>query len=90
MRTIQCKYNEKVLVPDNGIAGTGQYMTLDGQTVLVRLVGCWNNTGGYYEEELDALCQKEWGISFQALRSIWIGRLGRVGNYWHVIEMTKI
>lgn len=93
MEQIQCNFAERVLIPNGGLkpAATGEtYITSDGVKVKVKFLTTWDNTDGRYDNELDELCRRLWGIDFAYIRSMWVSRLYYVGNYWHYVELTKI
>lgn len=66
-----------------------QFKTSDGINVSVKFISTWNNKDGQYDEQLDGICNREYGAPFATIRSIWIGRLGKVDEYWHLIKLTK-
>lgn len=86
---IKAKFADKLLVPANGIT-RGDVETLDGVRCRTEFQTTWNNAGGFFDDELEALCQREYKCSFQAIKSIWIGRLGYVSDYWHLVKLVKI
>lgn len=93
MGQIRCKFSNFVLIPQEGITSTSigeNYETEDGVKVRVKYISTWNNSDGEYNEELEDLCMKRWGMTFAFIRSMWISRLPYVGNYWHYVELTKI
>lgn len=90
MQVLQCKYNDFILIPSNGIdRQASRFKTADGVAVSVKYVSTWNNKDGQYDGDLDFICKKKYGTPFSTIRSIWIGRLGRVDDYWHLIELKK-
>ena len=90
---IKARFADKILAPDlalprlapEGVA----LMTSDGVACVAHFLSTWDNGDGRYEVELDRLCQREWDCSFGVLRSVWIGRIDKVGNCWHLIELRK-
>ena len=86
---IKAKFAEKLLVPENGIE-FGEVETSDGVLCVTEFLATWNNDRGMFDDELDSICQREYGCSFQAIKSIWIGRLGQVSDYWHLVRLIKI
>lgn len=64
-------------------------VTSEGNTHKARFIGTWNNSGGVYEEEFESICRKYYGMSFVSIRSLWIGRLGKLDNYWHLIKLDE-
>lgn len=87
---LMCKYAGEVLIPENGIGNGEEFRTSDGVDVRVRYISTWNNKDGAYDEELDDLCQRKWGVTFSSIRSVWFARLGRVGDFWHLVKMIKV
>lgn len=86
---IKAKFSEKLLVPENGI-GRGEIETADGVMCKTEFLTTWNNAGGAFDNELDDICQREYGCSFQAIKSIWISRIGILSDYWHLVKLIKI
>lgn len=89
---IKCKYAEYMMAPFNAFpAGMGaQYETTDGVLCDLEMCSSWNNDRGDYDDEFDYVCQKNFGCSFSAIRSIWISRLGKVDDYWHLVKLVKV
>ena len=92
MQKIKCKFAEWVLAPANafGPAIAGEYQTEDGRLCQVMVHTVWNNTEGIFDNELDELCQEKFGFPFKTIRSVWISRLDRVDNYWHLVKMVEL
>lgn len=86
---IKAKFAERLLVPANGIQ-RGEVETADGVRCQAEFQTTWNNVGGFFDEELEAICQREYGCSFQAIKSIWISRIGILSDYWHLVKLVKI
>lgn len=90
---IKAKYTDKILIPDfalpRGLKEGAQLETMDGVSCLAHFLSTWDNTDGRYDEELDGLCQRQWGVPFQAIRSVWIGRINNIDSLWHYIELKK-
>lgn len=90
---IKARFADKILAPDlalprlapEGVA----LMTSDGVACVAHFLSTWDNTDGRYDEELDGLCQRQWGVPFQVIRSVWIGRINNIGSLWHYIELKK-
>lgn len=89
MTRINAKFAEYLLVPANGIA-FGEVETTDGIMCRTEFQATWNNADGSFDDELDGICQREYKCSFQSIRSIWIGRLGYVSDFWHLVKLIKI
>lgn len=86
---IRAKFAEKLLVPANGIE-FGEVETSDGIKCRTEFQATWNNADGMFDDELENICQREYGCSFQAIKSIWISRLTKVSDYWHLVKLIKI
>lgn len=86
---IKAKFAEKLLAPENGIV-FGEVETADGIMCRTEFQATWNNADGLFDDELDGICQREYKCSFQSIKSIWIGRLGYVSDYWHLVRLIKI
>ena len=90
MQKIQSKYNEFVLMPSNAIAPNSfECETMDGIICRIEYQTTWNNSDGEYDAELEEECQKRYGCSFAAIRSIWMGRIGKIDGFWHLVKMIK-
>ena len=63
--------------------------TTDNRSVRVTFLATYNNSDNYYNEELDDLCKKCYGekFSFDVVSEVWRKRLGRLDNYWDLIEL---
>lgn len=89
MRQIQCKYTPKLLAPRNAFDSlSGDYQTTDGKVCSIDFLACWKNTDGQMDADLDACCHNVLGCSFNTIRSIWIGRLGQIDEFWYLIRLT--
>ena len=95
---IEAKFNEYVLCPRNAIeygfytrnpSVLSELVTADGSVCEAEFIATWNDTGGVYDEEFDSICQSRFGAPFVSIRSIWISRLGRLDDYWHLIKLKK-
>ena len=64
-----------------------ELVSTDGVIHKPTFIGTWNNTGGVYEDEFEDICQRRYQMPFVSIRSMWIGRLGRLDNYWHLIKL---
>lgn len=89
MQKIKCNYTEYLLVPANGVE-FGDVETADGVKCHLEFQATWHNADGRFDDELESVCQKYYNFPFSSIRSIWISRLGRVDDYWHLIKLLKI
>lgn len=89
---IKSKYTELLIAPTNAFPGGmgAEYVTTDGVAVRVEPHTTWKNDDGSYDDELDKLCQSLYDCSFRFIKSIWVGRLGEVSNYWNCVKLIKI
>ena len=96
---IQAKSSEFVFCPANAIEHEfylrnqniiPELVSSDGIVHRCTFVGTWNNAGGIYEDEFENICQSRYGMPFVSIRSMWIGRIGRIDDYWHLIKLEKI
>lgn len=93
MVRIKARFAERVLAPGNALAGVREGDTVetsDGVSCVAHFLSGWDNADGRYDDELDGLCERQWGISFPVLRSVWIGRINYIGNIWHMLQLKKI
>lgn len=93
MQRINCKYTEYLLVPDNAIGRTycdDEFMTDDGVRCRLEFQMTCNNKDGLFDDDLDRDCLRHYGCHFSSIRSIWIGRLGQVDDFWHLVKMVKL
>ena len=86
---IKAKFAEKLLAPENGIS-RGEVETLDGVRCQAEFQTTWDNANGFFDEELEGVCQREYGCSFQTIKSIWISRIGVLSDYWHLVKLIKL
>lgn len=94
---IFCNFADEALVPHEAFERkfferctpfTDQsFITNDGVKCNVEFIGTWAMVK---DGELDHTCESRWGCKFSAVRSMWIDRLMRVGDTWHLIRMTRI
>lgn len=93
---IQAKSAEYVFCPANAIDSEfyhrdsyviPEFVTTDGVAHRPTFIGTWNNRGGLYQDEFERICQRYYGTSFVAIRSIWIGRLDKLDDFWHLIKL---
>lgn len=95
---VSAKFADDIFCPSNAIEARFwnrhpspivdiQFTTTDGRLCVPEFQATWNNSDGRYDEEFDNFCQRKFGLSYKALRSVWIGRLGRCDNYWHWIKL---
>lgn len=89
MQKIQCKYADAIIAPANAVVDD-EVETMDGVKCRLSYQATFDNENGRYDEILDDLCQRFYSYPFCSIRSIWIGRIGRVSNYWHWIKLIKI
>lgn len=88
MKQILCKFAPKILAPRNAFDGfSEEYQTLDGKVCTLEFLSGWKNTDGDMDDDLDCCCQHVLGCSFETIRSIWIGRLGHVDEFWFLVEL---
>lgn len=94
---LNSKSSERVFCPANAIEERfyardchilPELVTNDGIVHRCEFLGTWNNRGGMYEDEFENICQREYGMSFLSIRSMWIGRLGHVDEFWHLIKLN--
>lgn len=93
MNVLPSNFADVVLIPADSIqiCPPGEvYETRDGERVKVKFLSTWNNVDGRYDNELNMICNKRWGIDFAYLRSMWISRLSKVDDFWHLIKLEKI
>ena len=93
---IESKSAEYVFCPANAIeygfytrdsSILPELVTSDGVVHRCQFVGTWNNCDGVYEDEFENICQRRYGMPFVSIRSMWIGRLGHVDDFWHLIKL---
>lgn len=93
---INCKFANFVLIPKNGISPsffnkdpkvTARFETSDKIVCDWEAVAVYDNSDERYSDELDFFCQGHWSMSFDAVKSIWIGRLGCADSYWYILKL---
>jgi len=91
MNSIKAKYAEWVLVPKEGLSGieSGDYRTLDGKVCHADLISIWDNRDGRFDDQLDHVCQKYWGLSFSYVKSIWAERCWEIEGYWYLLNLKE-
>ena len=64
-----------------------ELVTTDGVAHKAEFIGTWNNVGDVYEDEFENICKMYYGAPFMSIKSVWIGRLGKLDDYWHLIKL---
>ena len=78
-----------MLAPRNAFDSfSEEYQTLDGKVCTLELLTGWKNTDGQMDDDLDCCCRNVLGCSFGTIRSIWIGRLGHVDEFWFLVKLN--
>lgn len=88
MKSIQCKYVPKLVLPSNALFFPEyEYQTLDGKVCTLKIQAGWQNRDRDFDDELEEMCQLYHGCSFDTIRSIWLARLGRVSDFWYLADL---
>ena len=90
MKRVRCKFRDIVLIPANAIEGGGaetRLLTLDGKECIAEYQCTWRNDNHQSEKSMDFECRRHFNKSFSQIRSMWIGRLGYVDDWWHLIRL---
>ena len=96
---IYCIYSEFVLCPDNAIEyrfykrnpyDSFIFETTDDIFVDPEFIATWKILEGDSTSHFNCLTKTLWNRSFEQIRSLWISRLGSIGDYWHFIKLKKI
>lgn len=91
MKRLDIKYSDRALLPMSLTAGDSvyeDYSLVDGKVVRLRyIMGCINKDG-QYNEMLDDLSKKLYGISFSRVKNIWASRMRGISpTNWYLVEM---
>ena len=96
--SIAAGYASDILIPRNGIerdlftdkiGEDGIYFsTNDGKVAKATFVSVWVNTDGMFDDELQMICQRFFGLDFGYIRSVWVARLGNVEDIWYHIKLA--
>lgn len=70
--------------------GSGQFKTLDGKVCDALFISVWDNRDGRYDEQLDHICQKYWGVPFASVKSLWYERCSEIEGYWYLLNLKWI
>ena len=90
MKRIQSKFVPKLIAPRNAFDGFDEeYQTTDGKVCTLDFLSGWKNTDGEMDDDLDCCCQYNLGCSFDVIRSLWIGRLGHVDDFWYLVKLIE-
>ena len=91
---INARFSDRILAPAEafplGCADMLPVRTTDKVDCVAHFLSTWNNGDGRYNDELDGLCHRQWGCSFALVRSMWEGRIDRLSNIWHFIELKIV
>lgn len=96
--SIQAKSAEYVFCPANAIEPEFyrrnpytpfRMVTTDGIVNDATFIETWYDRAGVFTDEFDSVCQRYYGMNFESIKSIWIGRLGTLDDYWHLIKLEK-
>lgn len=90
---VKARFAGRILIPDKALprcAKEGEKLvSSDNVCCMAHFLSTWDNSDGRYDDELEGLCQRQWGLSFAAIRSVWIGRIDNIGTVWHYIELIR-
>ena len=90
MKQIQCKFVPKLIAPRNAFDSFGEeYQTIDGKVCTLEILTGWKNTDGQMDDDIDCCCRNVLGCSFSHIRSLWIGRLGHVDEFWFLLGLKE-
>ena len=93
---IECKFTDLVLIPKNGISPSfftkgpevkARFETRDKIVCDWEPISVYDISDERYDDELESFCQVHWSISFSAIKSIWISRLGWADLYWYILRL---
>lgn len=91
MQKINCKYAEYLIAPANAVDSKDDFAeTVDGVKCHLVYISTMDNSSGWADEILEDWSQRLYGCPFSTIRSLWIGRLNGLSNYWHVIRLDKV
>lgn len=93
MRKIDCKFADVLIVPHNAVNPSAidcLYETRDGVVCRLAFESGVNNEGGQFDDFMERKCKELYGCGFSSIKSLWLGRLGRLDDYWHLVKMIKI
>lgn len=65
------------------------FVCADGEEVDVRCLCTWNNADGRYDHEIDKVCRRMYGRTFDHIKSVWRTRVSELGNYWCWAQMAR-
>lgn len=91
--TIQTRYVEEALIPDNAFSGAynGEFKTNDGVIVKLKFMMTMDNKNQRYFDLLDDYCHRHYGMGFTRYESEWYWRSsGDLSDFWHIIKMEKV
>lgn len=70
--------------------GNGVYKTSDGKECNAEFISIWDNRDGRFNDQLEHISQKCYGLSFSYVRSLWLERVQQIEGYWHLINLKEI
>ena len=91
-RALKARFSDRVFCPDEALGKDTSvvYKTTDNKLCKALFLSTWNNADDYFSADFDDMCMRFWGIHFSTLRSVWEGRLGYIGDVWHLIELKEV
>ena len=96
---IESKFADVILLPSNAIESDfwtsekgvkATFITSDDVICKARWLCTWRNFEGSYDDLLDSICTARWNAPFVTIRSLWLSRLGKVDEFWHLIKLERI
>lgn len=85
VKKLAFRYGARQVVP-YPVVETGQCESSDG--VLCDVIAKAALSEGSEKERLECECQSLYGMSFERVRNIWVGRLNRTDlDVWYIVEM---
>ena len=67
-----------------------KFVTMDGYECKARFNSSWKNENGIFDDSLDFVCRKNWGVPYATVKSMWIARLGTVDEFWYILRLEKL
>lgn len=94
---ISARFVDEALVPAraldcdyHGDNDEAEFVTTDGVVVKLKFICTMNNADDWCRDSLEAYCEINYKRPFDQIEYMWVDKLGRLDDWWHVVKMKRI